>query len=333
MAARPLAVRRTVARPRSPAPHLGDRADPGLRGRAELFITRQLDARGVEDRNRWAFPTSSLRPGDVQKLPLAGWTSARCARALSIENKSRALHHFSAAARITFAATGILLAEDVDREIVAAPQTDWRTTRSRLFSNEVTWSQVLRDRDLRLRPDLCKPWLRWINTPTQLHRFDTTYFIATVPFGQDVDFLSPNETSAGWKRPGQVLAEVGGDPDRIGAAARIIVESLTEVPTVGAAMAQIRNVHPLRPEIIDDDGDWKVVIHTGKDPHSKGSLRDRAVAVGETDNDQNPGFLSSAVTTMRTQSRRRTTTHENPCEQSRPDDPDRNEHLRAHQPG
>ena len=258
----------------------------------ELFITRQLDARGVEDRNRWAFPTSSLRPGDVRKLPLAGWSSARCACALSIENKSRALHHFSAAARITFAATGILLAEDVDREIVAAPQTDWRTTRSRLFSNEVTWSQVLRDRDLRLRPDLCKPWLRWINTPTQLHRFDTTYFIAAVPFGQDVDFLSPNETSAGWKRPGQVLAEVGGDPDRIGAAARIIVESLTEVPTVGAAMAQIRNVHPLRPEIIDDDGDWKVVIHTGKDPHSKGSLRDRAVAVGETDNDQNPGFLT-----------------------------------------
>ena len=81
----------------------------------ELFITRQLDARGVEDRNRWAFPTSSLRPGDVRKLPLAGWNSARCARALSIENKSRALHHFSAAARITFAATGILLAEDVDR--------------------------------------------------------------------------------------------------------------------------------------------------------------------------------------------------------------------------
>nr|WP_209325518.1 hypothetical protein [Brevibacterium renqingii] len=258
----------------------------------EVFITRQLDARGVEDRNRWAFPTSSLRPGDVRKLPLAGWNSARCARALSIENKSRALHHFSAAARITFAATGILLAEDVDREVVAVPQTDWRTTRSRLFSNEVSWSQVLRDRDVKLRPDLCKPWLRWINTPTQLHRFDTTFFIATVPFGQEVDFLSPNETSGGWKRPSQVLEEVGDDPNSIGASARLIVESLSEVTTVGAAMAQVRNVHPLRPEIINDDGDWKVVIQTGKDPHSKGTLRDRAIAVGETDSDQSPGFLS-----------------------------------------
>ncbi|WP_210604843.1 hypothetical protein [Brevibacterium oceani] len=258
----------------------------------EVFITRQLDARGVEDRNRWAFPTTSLRPGDVRKLPLAGWNSARCARALSIENKSRALHHFSAAARIAFAATGVLLAEDVDREIVAAPQTDWRGTRSRLFTNEVSWSQILRDRDLRLRPDLCKPWLRWINTPTQLHRFDTTFFIATVPFGQEVDFLSPNETSGGWKRPGQILAEAGGDPNSIGASARLIVESLAEVATVGAAMAQVRNVHPLRPEVISVDGEWKVVIQAGKDPHGKGSLRDRAIAVGENDNDQNPGFLT-----------------------------------------
>ena len=56
----------------------------------EVFITRQLDARGVEDRNRWAFPTSSLRPGDARKLPLTGWNSARCARALRIENRSRA---------------------------------------------------------------------------------------------------------------------------------------------------------------------------------------------------------------------------------------------------
>lgn len=258
----------------------------------ETYITRQLDARGVEDRNRWAYPTSSLRPGDLRKLPLAGWTSARCARALSMENKSRALQHFSAAARISFAATGILLAEDVDRDVVASPQTDRRSTRSRLFSNEVSWSQILRERELRLRPDLCKPWLRWINTPMQLHRFDTTYFIATVPFGQEVDFLSPNETAGGWKRPAQILTDISGDPNSIGASTRLIVESLLEVPTVGAAMAQIRNVHPLRPEIISEDGEWKVTIQPGDDPQRKGTLRDRAIAVGDDENDQNPGFLS-----------------------------------------
>ena len=194
-------------RPTSAIVLIRDSAD-GL----ELFITRQLDARGVEDRNRWAFPTSSLRPGDVRKLPLAGWNSARCARALSIENNSRALHHFSAAARITFAATGILLAEDVDREIVAAPQTDWRTTRSRLFSNEVAWSQVLGDRDLRLRPDLCKPWLRWINTPTQLHRFDTTLLYRHRSALRPGRRLPVTERDLRRKRPGQVLAEVGRGP-------------------------------------------------------------------------------------------------------------------------
>ena len=258
----------------------------------ETFITRQLDARGIEDRNRLSFPVSNLRPGDLRNLPLAGWNSARCARTLSIENKSRALHHFSAAARISFAATGVLLGEDVDRNIVAAPQTDWRGTRARLFSNEISWSQILRERDLKLRPDLCKPWLRWINTGTQLHRFDTTYFVATVPFGQNVDFLSPNETSGGWKRPKEILAETAGDPDKISASTRIIAESLIDVPSVGAAMAQVRDLHPLRPEVTNEDGEWRVVIHPGRDLYRKGTLRDYAIAVGDDENDQSPGFLT-----------------------------------------
>lgn len=258
----------------------------------ETFVTRQLDARGVEDRNRWAFPVSSLRSGDLRRLPLAGWNSARCARALKIENKSRALHHFSAAARIAFAATGILLAENIDRDIVDKPQTDWRATRSRLFSSEISWSQILRERDLKLRPDLCKPWMRWINTTMQLHRFDTIYFVATVPYGQEVDFLSPNETSGGWMRPQEVLADTGGDPNRIGASTRLVLESLLTVPTVGAAMAQIRDVHPLRPDVGREDDEWRLIVQPGRDLYRKGTMRDHAVAVGDDEDDESPGFVS-----------------------------------------
>ena len=258
----------------------------------ETFITRQLDARGVEDRNRLSYPVGNLRPGDLRKLPVAGWNSGRCARVLNIENRSRAIHHFSAAARVAFAATGILLAENVDRDIVAAPQTEWRGTRSKLYSSEIAWSQILRERDLRLRPDLCKPWLRWINTATQLHRFDTTFFLATVPFGQDVDFLSPNEASGGWRLPREILDEAGGDPDRISASTRLIAESLMKVPSVGAAMAQVRDVHPLRPEVINEDGEWRVVVQPGRDLYRKGTMRDYAVAVGDDESDQNPGFVT-----------------------------------------
>ncbi|RBP63406.1 hypothetical protein DFO66_11029 [Brevibacterium sanguinis] len=258
----------------------------------ETFVTRQLDARGVEDRNRWAFPVSSLRSGDLRRLPLAGWNSARCARALQIENKSRALHHFSAAARIAFAATGILLAENVDRDIVDRPQSDSRAIRARLFSSEVSWSQILRERDLKLRPDLCKPWMRWINTTMQLHRFDTIYFAATVPYGQEVDFLSPNETSGGWMRPQETLEDAAGDPNRIGASTRLVLESLLTVPTVGAAMAQVRDVHPLRPGIVEEDGEWGLVIQPGRDLHRKGTMRDHAVAVGDDEDDERPGFVS-----------------------------------------
>ncbi|WP_278372687.1 hypothetical protein [Brevibacterium casei] len=258
----------------------------------ETFVTRQLDARGVEDRNRWAYPVGDLRPSDLRKLPVTGWKSSRCAMTLSIENKSRALQQFSAAARVAFASTGVLLAENVDHDLVASPQTEWQATRYRLLSNEVSWSQVLRERDLRLRPDLLKPWLRWINTATQLHRFDTTYFLAAVPFGQEVDFLASNESSGGWKRPEEILADAADDPDRISASTRLIVESLQTVPTVGAAMAQVRDIHPLRPEIADEDGEWRLVIHPRRDFHQKGTLRDRDVAVGDDEEEDRTGLMS-----------------------------------------
>lgn len=258
----------------------------------QVYITRQFDARGVTDRNRWAFPMGNLRPGDLRKLPVAGWNSARCARALKIENSSRALQYFSAVARVTFAVTGVLLAENVDRELIDTPQLDLRTVRSKLFTRDVTWSQFLRERDLRLRPDLCRPWMRWINTAMQLRRFDTTYFVATVPFGQDIDFLSPTEAWGGWMRPQDILADAGEDPDRIGASTRLIVESLIAVPTVGAAMTQVRDVHPLRPEVIDEDGEWRVLIQPGRDPYRKGTMRDFDVAEGEQDDEVGPGFVS-----------------------------------------
>ncbi|MDN6122582.1 MAG: hypothetical protein L0I80_01745 [Brevibacterium sp.] len=89
-----------------------------------------------------------------------------------------------------------------------------------------------------------------------------------------------------------IVPEVGVDPDRISASTRLIAESLVNVPSVGAAMAQVRDLHPLRPEVTNLDGEWRVVIHPGRDLYRKGTLRDYAVAVGDDENDQSPGFLT-----------------------------------------
>ncbi|WP_137827072.1 hypothetical protein [Brevibacterium sp. 2SA] len=258
----------------------------------ETFVTRQLDVRGVEDRNRLAYPVGELRPTDLRNVPVTGWKSTRCARTLALENKSRALQQFSAAARVAFAATGVMLAENVDHDLVASPQTDWQSVRYKLLSNEIGWTQVLRERDLKLRPDLLKPWMRWINTATQLHRFDTTYFLAAVPFGQEVDFLTSNESSGRWQRPEEILADAADDPNRISASTRLIVESLVPVHSVGAAMAQVRDIHPLRPEIIDENGEWRLVIQPRRDFHRKGTLRDNEVAVGDDEKDESPSLMS-----------------------------------------
>ena len=54
----------------------------------------------------------------------------------------------------------------------------------------------------------------------------------------------------------------------------------------------VRDLHPLRPEVTKEDGEWRVVIHPGRDIYRKGTLRDYAIAVGDDENDQSPGFLT-----------------------------------------
>src|SRR5699024_12479211 len=95
-----------------------------------------------------------------------------------------------------------------------------------------------------------------------------------------------------WWRPSLSLVHTVVLPHINCASSRLIGMSFSDVATVFPAVAQVPNVHPLRPEVTRDDGDWKIVIQTGRVPHSKGPLRDRAIAVGEHDTDHSPGFLS-----------------------------------------
>ncbi len=257
----------------------------------EVFVTRQSDARGNAERNRWAFPTTELIASDLRRLRTAGWSAEQCAAALRIDSPSRALALYTAAARIGLVTMGILLAEDIDgRVVTTAGIPVERSTRELVAAKRLSFPQVLDDRDLRFRPDLLRPWLRWINTPWQLRRFDTVYFTAALPHVQHVDFLSHNDAWGGWKAPAEVLA--ASDPDRsehISVATRLVCESLAEMPSIGSAMTRIRDLRPIIPEIAQRGDRWWVTVSPPADPSQRGALRDSGtVESGEDDADSPP---------------------------------------------
>ncbi|WP_349827137.1 hypothetical protein [Brevibacterium litoralis] len=238
----------------------------------QVFVTRTVDALGHAERGRYGFPTGTVDPSEIRRLPIAGWDAARCARQLRIDSPGRGLSWFSAAARTVLRKLGVFLAQDAEGRVVGE---DTVAERARDGLDEGRrLAEVVASRDHALRPDLLRPWLRWVNTPLQLRRFDTVYFLAAVPQGQSVRLESTNEVWGGWMRPEDVL-ELGGDNDSdlISPPTRILLESFAGVPTVGSTMTRIRDILPVTPEIVRKGGDWWVSFDRPTDPSERGQAR------------------------------------------------------------
>ncbi len=264
----------------------------------QVFVTRASDARGIEDRNRWSFPYGEMNPVDVRRLPISGWSIGKCATLLRMDSATRAISHFAAAARVALENLGIVLAADADGEVVVdteLPQLDG--SRRALAEGQVQLPQLLRARDLSLRTDLLRPWLRWINTPWQLRRYDMVYFLVAAPAGQVVEFASPNDSWGGWMLPQDVLASAGeSGSDHISASARLVCESLAALPTIGAAMAKVRDLRPFEPEVVRHDGAWWLSVDRRADPSERGRVRDEellANTAGDVDADSRPLMAGS----------------------------------------
>lgn len=260
-----LLAERGAPRPDRPTPAAAVVLLRDADGGPEVFVTRQSGARGNRDRNRWSFPQAELSPADLRRLPLAGWDAARCARTLGVVDHGWALSAYAAAARAALQLTGVLLAEDAGGRVVSAePDPELAPVRAQLHDGRTALPRVLNDRNLRFRPDLLHPWLRWINTEWQLRRFDTVYFTAVVPPSDELDFASPDDGWGGWLRPADVIARVDGigpsRSDELSVAARLVCESLDRLPSAGAAMAAVRDLRPFEPRIEREDDAWSVVV-------------------------------------------------------------------------
>ena len=145
-----------------------------------------------------------------------------------------------------------------------------------------------------MRLDLLSPWMRWVNTPWQLRRHDTIFFICAVPHGQTVSFRSVNESWGGWMTPAEVLEHsLPGEAEFISTPTRLVCEGLAKTPTVGSAMARVRDMSPVLPEIVRHDGRWWVALADRADPSDRGRIRDLDTVVTESDLEQMPRLFGT----------------------------------------
>lgn len=158
-----------------------------------------------------AYPGGGVddRDGDID-IAWSGPTPDRWATAFGCDERL-ARELVCAAVRETFEEAGVLLAgppdggpDDVVPDVSG---DDWEAQRQALLSRELSLAELLAGRGLALRSDLLRPFAHWITPPVEPRRYDTKFFAAALPVGQEARHVSGEADEASWLTPSAALAE------------------------------------------------------------------------------------------------------------------------------
>jgi 8-oxo-dGTP pyrophosphatase MutT (NUDIX family) len=145
------------------------------------------------------FPGGGVDERDYnEEIDWVGPSVAEWAKALDTdEPHARAL--VCAAVRETFEESGVLLAGPDEYTIVAdTTAEDWERDRQRLEGREVSLTEFLRERGLKLRTDLLRLWGSWVTPVFEPKRYDTRFFVAELPAGQVTRDVSTESDAVVW---------------------------------------------------------------------------------------------------------------------------------------
>ncbi|MFJ5775036.1 NUDIX hydrolase [Streptomyces sp. NPDC093094] len=155
----------------------------------------------------YAYPGGGVDPrDDDRQIRWAGPSRAWWADRLGVDERG-AQAIVCAAVRETFEEAGVLLAgTDPDTVVGDTTGDDWEADRAALVARELSFAEFLGRRGLVLRSDLLGAWTRWITPEFEERRYDTWFFVASLPVGQRTRDVSGEADRTVWIRPGYAAA-------------------------------------------------------------------------------------------------------------------------------
>jgi len=131
-----------------------------------------------------------------------------------------------------------------------------------LLSRELSLAELLAGRGLVLRSDLLRPFAHWITPPVEPRRYDTKFFAAALPVGQEARHVSGEADEADWLSPAAALAELAAGERPMLPPTSHTLGQLEAFPDVAAALAGSppEPLHPISPTFEETvDGKWAVL--------------------------------------------------------------------------
>lgn len=161
----------------------------------------------------WVFPGGALTASDMSRESLEripDESKARCARFTDLNGSALdpqlCMGLAVAAYRETFEETGVLLARTAAGhhcadDLLIRAQEQRRT----IVSRPERFADWLREEDLLLDVDRLLYWAHWITPSTAPRRFDTRFFLATVPAEQRAAIDAVEAVDHAWQSPSALI--------------------------------------------------------------------------------------------------------------------------------
>ncbi len=156
-----------------------------------------------------------------------------------------------AAVRETFEECGVLLVTHVDG---TAPDVEaLMPARAALESRELSFAEFLREHGLALRADLLRPLAHWITPKIEKRRYDTRFFLAELPTGQDADAETSEVETAQWYSASRALSDWTEGEHFLLPPTWSQLRELAAYDSVAELFAAKREISPIEPGTPNDD--------------------------------------------------------------------------------
>ena len=159
-----------------------------------------------------------------------------------------------AAVRETFEESGVLLASAPDGVAGALAGPSWEADRMALAAGTLAFPGLLARRGLAVRADLLVPWARWITPEAEPRRFDTWFFAAALPDGQEATGHLAEADETVWLRPADAIAAAREGAISLLPPTAATLNEFTRCGDLADILGRRRTVAPVQPRMVVEDG-------------------------------------------------------------------------------
>ncbi|MFI8566819.1 NUDIX hydrolase [Rhodococcus sp. NPDC078407] len=242
--------------------------DGRARPEIEVFLLERVGGMAFAG-GMTVFPGGGVDPSDAAADvrwagPPPSWWAGRLG---TDEGKAQAL--VCAAARETFEECGVLLAGSAANSIVA-DTAPFAAERGRLERRELSFADFLTEHDLVLRSDLLRPWSHWITPVGEARRYDTRFFVAVLPEGQNADGETSEAASSSWRSTGDALADWRRGDTVLLPPTWSQLDALSRFDTVADVVDHERTLVSVLPMLVREEGAVRVLFD-GDDAYYAGA--------------------------------------------------------------